>query len=126
MTPKPAWRAATPSLALGALLALGAHAVLGAATPVNSTPTRYAALIHAPRVIRMRFSEAIVKKSSDVRLTDLTGRPVPVTPVKTRDKDSLEVRIAARLGAGVYMVHWTAVSAVDGSRASGRYQFTVQ
>jgi methionine-rich copper-binding protein CopC len=126
VTPQPAWRAATPALALGALLALGAQAVLAAATPVNSTPTRYAALIHAPRVIRMRFSEAIVKQSSDVSLTDLTGRPVPVTPVKTRDKDSLEVRIAARLGPGVYMVHWTAVSAVDGSKARGRYQFTIQ
>jgi len=126
VTPQPAWRAAAPSLALGAILALGAQAVFGAATPLNSTPTRYAALIHPPRMIRMRFSEAIVKKSSDVSLTDLAGRPVPVTPVKIRDKDSLEVRIASKLGPGVYMVHWTAVSAVDGSKASGRYQFTVQ
>lgn len=108
------------------MLILGAQGARAAAVPVATAPTRYAALIRAPRVIRLRFSEAIVRKSSIVSLTDLTGRQLRVTPVKVHGDDTLEVRIAARLGAGVYMVHWTSVSAVDGSKTSGRYQFTIQ
>ena len=133
MTPRPACRAAALSrvlslvlhLALGAVLVLRAQGVHAAAVPVTTSPTRFAALIHAPRVIRLRFSEAIVKKFSGVFLTDLTGHEVRAEPVKVKENDSLEVRIG-RLDAGVYMVHWTTVSAVDGSKASGRYQFTVQ
>lgn len=108
------------------MLMLGVQAGHAAATPVTETPTRYAALIHAPRLIRLRFSEAIVKKSSTVSLVNLTGRQIRVTPVKVHGDDTLEVRVTARLGAGVYMVHWTSVSAVDGSKATGRYQFTVR
>jgi methionine-rich copper-binding protein CopC len=105
---------------------LGIPAAYAAATLVSSTPTRYAALIHSPRVIRLRFSEAVVKKSSMVTLTDLTGRQVRVSPVKIHDGSTLEVKIGARLEAGVYMVRWTLVSAVDGSKSAGGYQFTVQ
>lgn len=118
-------RAAALASALGALLMVGAQIVHAAATPVDSSPMRYAALIHAPRVIRLRFSEPIVKKSSSVTLTDVTGHAVPVKPVKIAGDSSLEVTIAAKLGAGVYMVHWTSVSAVDGSKTDGSYQFTV-
>lgn len=125
MTSRPARRSIAVSLVLGAALALGTGAAHAAAVPVSTTPTRYAALTHAPRVIRLRFSEAIVRKSSSVLLTDLSGAQVRVTPVKVHGNDTLEVRIG-KLGAGVYMVHWTTVSAVDGSKASGRYQFTVQ
>lgn len=108
------------------MLLLGAQGAHAAAVPVSTTPTRFAALIHAPRVIQLRFSEAIVAKSSSVRLTDLAGHQVPLSRVKIHGDSTLEVRIRGRLDAGVYMVHWTSVSAVDGSKASGRYQFTVQ
>lgn len=108
------------------MIMLGAQLAHAAAVPVSTTPVRYAALTHAPRVIRLRFSEAIVLKSSSVQLTDLAGHPVRVIPVPPRGKDSLEARIAGKLSEGVYMVHWTAVSTVDGSKTSGRYQFTVQ
>jgi methionine-rich copper-binding protein CopC len=123
---RPTARLAAYSLTVGVMLLAGAPAAKAAAVPVNTTPTRYAALTHAPRLIRLTFSEAIVAKSSHVSLTDLGGHEVRVAPVKTRGNDSLEVRIAGKLGSGVYMVHWTAVSAVDGSKADGRYQFTVQ
>jgi len=108
------------------MLVLGAHAAQAAAVPVTTSPMRYAALVHAPRVIQMTFSEAIVAKSSTVSLTDLAGHDVRVKPVKVHGNNSLEVAIAAKLDAGVYMVHWTSVSAVDGSKATGSYQFTVQ
>lgn len=108
------------------MLMLGAPNARSAAVPVTTIPTRYAALTHAPRVIRLHFSEAIVGKSSGVTLTDVTGRQVRVTRVKTHGDSTLEVRINAKLAAGVYMVHWTSVSAVDGSKATGRYQFTIQ
>lgn len=108
------------------MLMLGAHAAYATAVPVTMTPTRYAALSHAPRMLRLTFTEAIVKKSSSVTLTDLSGRQERVEPVKAHGDKSLEARIAAKLGVGVYMVHWTSVSAVDGSKATGSYQFTVQ
>jgi methionine-rich copper-binding protein CopC len=126
MTLQPGLRAAALSSALGAMIVLGAQLAQAAAVPVSTAPMRYAALTHAPRVIRLRFSEAIVGKSSDLTLTDLAGHAVRVIPVKSRDDRSLEARIAGKLGEGVYMVHWTAVSSIDGSKTSGRYQFTVQ
>jgi methionine-rich copper-binding protein CopC len=126
MTPRSEIRAAALSSVLGAIIVLGTQLAHAAAVPVSTTPVRYAALTHAPRVIRLRFSEAIVRKASDVKLTDLAGHQVRVIAVKSRDDRSIEVRIAARLSEGVYMVHWTAVSILDGSKTSGRYQFTVQ
>lgn len=126
MTSKPGFRAASLFSVLGAVILLGTQAAHAAAAPVAMSPVRYAALIHPPRVIRLRFSEAIVKKSSTVTLTDLSGQPVRVKATKNHDDSSLEVAIATKLGAGVYMVHWTCVSAVDGSNTSGSYQFTVQ
>lgn len=108
------------------MVMLGAHAARAAAVLVASTPTRYAAMIHSPRVLRLRFSEAIVRKSSRVRLTDVTGRQVRVTPVKVHADSRMEVAVDAGLGAGVYTVHWTSVSAVDGSKTAGSFQFTVQ
>lgn len=126
MTLQPGFRTAALSSVLCAIIALGAPFAHAAAVPVSTTPMRYAAVTHAPRVIWLRFSEAIVRKSSGLTLTDLAGRSIRLIPVKRRDDRSLEVRIAARLSAGVYMVHWKAVSTVDGSKSSGRYQFTVQ
>lgn len=108
------------------MLALGIRTAHAAATLVSTTPTRYAALIHPPRTIRLTFSEGIVRKSSTVKLTNLAGRAVRVTPVRTRDGSTLEVRIDSRLVPGVYMVHYTSVSSVDGSKVSGVYQFTIQ
>ncbi len=126
MTLQPVFRAAASSLVLGGMIALGAPFAHAAAVPVSTTPMRYAAVTHAPRVIRLRFSEGVVGKSSGLILTNLAGRSIRVIPVKSRDDRTLEVRIAGSLSEGVYMVHWTAVSTADGSKSSGRYQFTVQ
>ena len=123
--PHPPGHIATLALTLAAMFAFCVPRAHAAATLVSSIPTRYAALIHAPRIIQLRFSEAIVGKSSTVTLTDLTGHELRVSPLKARGDSSLEARIAARLGPGVYMVHWTILSAVDGSKTVGSYQFTV-
>jgi methionine-rich copper-binding protein CopC len=126
MTPRSSPHTATLPSVLGAILMLGMPAAYGAATLVSSTPTRYAALIHSPHVIRLRFSEAVVKKSSMVKLTDPSGRQMRVSLVKNHDASTLEVKIRTRLEAGVYVVHWTLVSAVDGSKTAGAFQFTVR
>lgn len=125
MMPRSAWRAAALSLALGAIT-LGAQSAHAAAVLVATTPARYAVLIHPLHVISLRFSEAIVKKSSSVTLTDVTGRQVRVKPLKSRGVSSLEVAVDGKLGEGVYTVHWTSVSAVDGRKEAGQYQFTVR
>lgn len=124
MTLRLATRTAALSWVMGAMFALAAPRAHAAATLVSSTPTRYAALIHAPRLIRLQFSEAVVGKTSTLGLTDLSGHPVRVTPVKSQGDEALAVRIDSKLDAGVYVVHWKVVSAVDGSTVSGSYQFT--
>ena len=126
MTLRPVFRAAMPSAVLCTLIVLGTPSAHATAAPVVTSPMRFAALTHAPQVIRLRFNEAIVMKSSGVTLTDLAGHQVHVVPVKSRGNDSIQARIAAKLPVGVYTVHWKAVSAIDGSRTSGSYQFTVQ
>lgn len=126
MTLRPVFHAATVTAVLGTLIVLGTSSAHAAAAPVVMSPTRFAALIHAPRQIRLKFSEAIIMKSSGVTLTDLAGHEVRVVPVKSHGNDSIQARIAARLPAGVYRVHWQAVSAIDGAKTSGSYQFTVQ
>ena len=126
MTLRPVLRAATLAALLGAIIVLGTPPAHAAAAPVVMSPMRFAALIHAPREIRLRFSEAIVMKSSGVTLTDLAGHEVRVVPVKSHGNDSIQARIAAKLPAGGYRVHWQAVSAIDGAKTSGSYQFTVQ
>lgn len=119
-------RTAALSVALAAALLAGARLAHAAATLVQTSPTRYEALTHAPDMIRLRFSEAIDKQSSSVTLTDLSGHQVRVTPVKVTGDSSLAVKVVGKLGAGVYMVHFTSVSAADGSKTTGSYQFTVQ
>lgn len=126
MTLRPVFHTAALSAVLGALIALGMPSAHAAAAPVVMSPTRFAALIHAPRQIRLKFSEAIIMKSSGVTLTDLAGHPVRTTPIRSRGNDSIQARIAGKLPAGVYRVHWQAVSAIDGAKTSGSYQFTVQ
>jgi copper resistance protein C len=111
--------AALLALICGATTAF-AHAQLEKAVPaVGGT-------VASPSEIRLEFSEGVEPKFSKVSLTG-PGGAVPLGAAKT-ESGNPAVRIAPiskPLSAGVYKVHWQAVS-VDTHHTQGTFDFTVK
>ncbi len=98
-----------------------AHAQLESATPpVGGT-------VAAASEIRLHFSEGVEPRFSGVTLTAPSGAATPLGAAKIQPGDAtvLIVPIAKPLAAGVYTVHWHAVS-VDTHHTQGNFQFTVK
>lgn len=113
--------AAAASLALILTAPAFAHAKLEkAAPPVGGA-------VSPPSEIRLTFSESVEPRFSKVALTGPGGAAVPLGSLKTApgDQAALIAPIAKPLAAGVYTVHWQAVS-VDTHRTQGTFQFTVK
>jgi copper resistance protein C len=97
-----------------------AHAQLEKATPaVGGT-------VASPSEIRLEFSEGVEPKFSKVSVTG-PGGAAPLGAAKTEPSNQavLIVPIAKTLSAGVYKVHWQAVS-VDTHQTQGTFEFTVK
>jgi copper resistance protein C len=97
-----------------------AHAQLEKASPaVGGTVSR-------PSEIRLTFSEGVEPKFTKVSLTG-PGGAVPLGAAKTESGNQavLIAPITKPLAAGVYTVHWHAVS-VDTHHTQGTFQFTVK
>jgi copper resistance protein C len=97
-----------------------AHAQLEKATPpVGGTVT-------SATEIRLTFGEGVEPKFSKVSLTG-PGGAVPLGAAKTESGNpaALIVPITKPLSAGVYKVHWQAVS-VDTHHTQGTFEFTVK
>ena len=102
---------ATPALA---------HAQLEKATPaVGGT-------VASASEIRLEFSEGVEPKFSKISVTG-PGGVVPLGAAKTEPSNQavLIVSISKPLSAGVYKVHWQAVS-VDTHHTQGTFEFTVK
>ena len=102
---------ATPALA---------HAQLEKATPpVGGT-------VASASEIRLEFSEGVEPKFTKVSLTG-PGGAVPLGAANTEPSNQavLTVPISKPLSAGVYKVHWQAVS-VDTHHTQGTFEFTVK
>jgi copper resistance protein C len=102
---------ATPALA---------HAQLEKATPpVGGT-------VASASEIRLEFSEGVEPKFTKVSLTG-PGGAVPLGAANTEPSNQavLIVPISKSLSAGVYKVHWQAVS-VDTHHTQGTFEFTVK
>ena len=102
---------ATPALA---------HAQLEKATPpVGGT-------VASASEIRLEFSEGVEPKFTKVSLTG-PGGAVPLGAGNTEPSNQavLTVPISKPLSAGVYKVHWQAVS-VDTHHTQGTFEFTVK
>jgi copper resistance protein C len=98
-----------------------AHAQLEKASPaVGGTVSR-------PSEIRLTFSEGVELRFTKVSLTGPGGAAVPLGAAKTEPNNQavLVAPIAKPLAAGVYTVHWHAVS-VDTHHTQGTFQFTVK
>ena len=97
-----------------------AHAQLEKATPaVGGT-------VVSASEIRLEFSEGVEPKFTKVSLTG-PGGAVPLGAAKTESGNQavLIVPISKPLTAGVYKVHWQAVS-VDTHHTQGTFEFTVK
>ena len=98
-----------------------AHAQLEkAAPPVGGT-------VASASEIRLEFSEGVEPKFSKVTLTGPGGTPAPLGTARTESGNQavLIVPISKPLSAGVYKVHWQAVS-VDTHHTQGTFEFTVK
>src|ERR1700735_1302707 len=102
---------ATPALA---------HAQLEKATPpVGGT-------VASASEIRLEFSEGVEPKFTKVSLTGPGGAvPLGAGNTEPRNQAVLPVPISKPLSAGVYKVHWQAVS-VDTHHTQGTFEFTVK
>lgn len=111
--------AASLALACGATTAF-AHAQLQKASPpVGGT-------VSPPSEIRLTFSEGVEPKFTKISVTG-PGGAVPLGAAKTESGNQavLIVPITKGLAAGVYKVHWQAVS-VDTHHTQGTFEFTVK
>jgi methionine-rich copper-binding protein CopC len=98
-----------------------AHARLEKATPaVGGT-------VASASEIRLEFSEGVEPKFSKVTLTGPGGAAAPLGAARTESGNPavLIVPISKPLSAGVYKVHWQAVS-VDTHHTQGTFEFTVK
>ena len=104
-----------------ALTASGAsaHAQLVSADPAPN------ASIGAPQTIQLHFNEALERKFSNFKLTDVDGTEVKITAVDMKDAKTLAAKPEAPLVPGLYTVSWTAVGD-DSHRLTGNFSFTVK
>ncbi len=117
-------------LALLALLSITSRGVLAHAELVSSTPEAGATLDAAPATITAVFSQRLGPDGSTLSVVDATGARVDAGDARIDPGDArgrtMIVSLRSGLGAGVYTVNWTALSAADGHTSEGSFRFTVR
>lgn len=118
-------RISMAALATSLVLVCGATTAFAHAQLQKATPAVGGAVASASE-IRLEFSEGVEPKFSRVSVTG-PGGAVPLGAAKTESGNQavLIVPITKELAAGVYKVHWQAVS-VDTHHTQGTFQFTVK
>jgi copper resistance protein C len=113
------------NFALALALACAPTAVLAHAQLEKATPA-VGATVASPGEIRLEFSEGVEPKFSKVSITG-PGGAVALGAAKTDSGNQavLIAPISKPLPAGVYKVHWQAVS-VDTHHTQGTFEFTVK
>ncbi|MCA9858738.1 MAG: copper resistance protein CopC [Thermomicrobiales bacterium] len=121
------WSVLTLIVALACMLT--GQQSLAEAIPQRASPPMDQAVPVMPTTIEVWFSEAIDPDGTTLTVLKQDGTQVDLgdTTVDAQDATGTRVSISVHPGLdnGVYLVEWTARSAVDGSTASGQYQFTV-
>ncbi|HTK35825.1 MAG TPA: copper homeostasis periplasmic binding protein CopC [Caulobacteraceae bacterium] len=95
-----------------------AHAKLVKADPAAN------AAVGAPQVIHLEFSEKLEPKFSGAQLMKADGTNIDV--VAKANGKAVDATPKTRLAPGQYMVMWHAVTADDGHKTNGDYNFTVK
>ncbi len=115
------------------LLAIAAALVCGLDRPASahsglrfSSPLDGATLGDGPSEVRLTFVEAPEPSLTTVRVVDTSGNVFQTGSPEIAAGDPLSLSVPLRkLGRGIYLVHWRAVSAVDGHASSGVFAFGV-
>lgn len=99
------------------------------AVPARAEPPIDQAVPVMPSIVDVWFSEAVNPDGTMLEVLTADGGRVDLGDTQLDPQDParthVTVGVHAGLDNGVYVVHWTAVSAVDGATTSGDYQFTV-
>ena len=99
----------------------GAHSGLRFSSPLDG-----ATLGDGPSEVRLTFVEAPEPSLSTVRVVDTNGNAFQTGTPQIAAGDPLSLIVPLRKpGKGIYLVHWRAVSAVDGHASSGVFAFGV-
>ena len=92
---------------------------------VSTAPAQGERLASAPSAVAFEFSEEVDPATVVIALRTSHGEPVPVAAPEFTT-GGLGVRVAIPdLDAGIYVVAWEALSAVDGHGTSGEFAFAV-
>jgi len=116
---------ATVAVAALSLFSLNAVQAQAHAKLVSANPSANSS-VSSPQTILLKFSEAIAKKLSSMKLADAGGNPIAMMQMPAPDAKSLSIMPNATLPPGQYTVSWTAVSTDDGHKMTGAYHFTVK
>jgi copper transport protein len=113
---------ALPLLCLMAASPVSAHAL-----PVASVPAPGAVLQQPPSSVVMTFAEAPDPTLSYIEVLDTGGRHHEVGHAVSSPGSPRVLSVVVRdMGRGLYTVAWLTVSASDGHRVSGSFEFGVQ
>ncbi len=118
--------------AVVALLMLAAFVALLPAAPasahsflVATSPAQGQRLQGPPGEVVLVFSEPVALESSSFLMRSGGGDRIDVAPADT-SSDGLEIRVSLTgLEDGIYVVEWSAFSALDGHGSAGEFAFSV-
>jgi methionine-rich copper-binding protein CopC len=117
------------ALALLAAVVLSDAPVAAHAVPERAFPEMNTAVPVMPSVIEVWFSEEVKSEGTRLEVLRLDGTKVDLgnttLDLTEPNRNLVTIGVHEGLDNGVYVVQWTAVSAVDGDTVSGSYQFTV-
>lgn len=93
---------------------------------VSSSPKAGELLDVAPRTIRLSFNEPVEPSFTTVKVTDPSGRELPVQPAQADGGNSRSVALPLTAATpGTYKADWSALGR-DGHRMKGEFSFTVK
>lgn len=108
-----------------AVLATAAGAALAHARLESSEPSASSTLDSAPKVLRLRFNEALEPAFSKVALQDSAGKQIVLPKVQVDKARPAEMAVPLpALAAGNYRVQWSTVTR-DGHKTKGEFGFRV-
>jgi putative copper export protein/methionine-rich copper-binding protein CopC len=91
-----------------------------------SSPLEGSTLGDSPTHVQLTFVEAPEASLSSIRVVDTSGNAYHADALEAVSGDPLSLQVRLRpLGKGVYIVHWRAVSAVDGHASVGAFAFGI-
>jgi len=113
------------TLAIALLLSLGlATPALAHAHLISATPAAGGMAMPPPTELRLKFSEGLEIKFTNVKVSGPNKKPVGTGPAKLDPSDNtlLIVPLTSPLPDGKYTVDWQAVG-TDGHKTTGKYSF---